>query len=291
MSRRKGIYWLASYPKSGNTWFRIILTHILSHSTSLDYINGMDTILGSTLGVNRAWINKILGFDSTLLTDEELEEARWSVYKWTISDLKTVVYNKIHDAYIYLRNKQPLIPSHGSLGAIYFIRNPLDVAISLAHHANCSVDWSIHMMGNEDFVMPLDRNHSKQLRQKLLSWSQHVQSWEGVRDLETIILRYEDMLKNPVDTFKKGLGFLQLQVSEEELKKAIEATSFTKLQQYEANFGFKEKPAIKGNFFRKGIIGDWESTLTDAQIQKVIQDHGKIMRCYGYLSETGEPTK
>lgn len=289
MPSSKGIFWLSSYPKSGNTWFRILLSRLLNQSSRLSYINDIDTILGNPTAANRGWLNKTLGFDSNLLTDDEVDQVRPAVYKWYAQQAKQDMYIKIHDAYTHLKDNTPLIPAEGCLGAIYFIRNPLDVAISLAHHAKCPIDWSIYMMGNQFFTIPLKTHKEKQIRQQLLSWSSHVQSWTTNPFIKLLVMRYEDMYSSPLETFTHSMKFLNLDISETKLQEAIEDTSFNKLQQYEKRFGFKEKPAIEGQFFRKGIVGDWRETLTEAQVQRIIHDHGELMRAYGYLDHNNQP--
>lgn len=289
MPNSKGIVWLTSYPKSGNTWFRIVLSRLLNQSTTLSYINDIDAILGSPMVANRTWMNKALGFDSTLLDDDELDQLRPAAYTWYAQQMKQTTYIKIHDAYTRVKDNIPLIPSEGCRGAVYFIRNPLDVAVSLAHHAKCPIDWSIHMMGNRDFSVPLEANKDKQIRQQLLSWSLHVQSWVSNLPIKVLVLRYEDMFFKPLETFTKGMEFLNLDTSKTALQEAIDDASFDKLQRYEQQFGFREKPAIEGHFFRKGIVGDWQNTLSEAQIQRIIDDHAEMMRAYGYLDENDQP--
>lgn len=291
MPTSKGIVWLSSYPKSGNTWFRIVLSHLLNQSPTRHYINDIDTILGSPMVANRSWMNKILGFDSSLLDDDEIDQLRPAALSWYARQIKQTTYIKTHDAYTRIKDDTPLIPSDGCLGAVYFIRNPLDVAVSLAHHAKCPIDWSIHMMGNNDFSIPMNPGNDKQIRQKLLSWSGHVQSWVAAPSpaIKVLVLRYEDMFFKPLETFSKGMAFLNIDRSQEALQEAIDDASFNTLQQHEQRFGFQEKPAIDGQFFRKGIVGDWQNTLNDSQIQRIIQDHAVIMGQYGYLDENNQP--
>ena len=93
----------------------------------------------------------------------------------------------------------------------------------------------------------------------------------------------EDMIAKPLETFNQALHFLNIDCSTSILESAITDVSFSKLQHYEKQFGFKEKPAIEGFFFRKGIAGDWKNTLTNTHIEKIIQSHGEMMEQYGYL--------
>jgi hypothetical protein len=280
----KGIVWLASYPKSGNTWFRLLLSHLLNNSTSLHFIRDVNNILGSPMLANHTWMSQVLGFDCNLLTDDELEQVRPSIYKWYAQRLERTAYIKIHDAYTYLKNDTPLIPPEGCLGAIYLVRNPLDIAISLSHHTKYPVDWCIHMMANHDFSVPF-KNNKAQVRQKLLSWSMHVKSWVTLTDIPVLVLRYEDLMFNPIDTFVRGLNFLNLDFTQSSLERALTATSFSSLQKYEQNHGFQEKPSTADKFFRKGIVGDWQQTLTPVQIDRIIHDHKECMLDYGYLDE------
>lgn len=281
MSAKKGLYWLASYPKSGNTWFRIVLANLLNTSTNPVDLNQINT---GAIASARGWIDEALGFDSAYLNHDELDQLRPDIYQWHSEQCRMDGYHKIHDAYTFVNNGRPMIPSDGCLGALYFIRNPLDVAISFANHSRCSIDKAIENMGNETFAFCKNqyRQHN-QLRQWLLSWSLHVQSWVSAQDIEVLVLRYEDMKEHPLPTFKKAIAFLRLDSSETDIENALDNARIEKLQQQEDASGFSEKPAKVARFFRKGIVGDWKNTLTSAQIDRIIRDHGDMMQCYGYL--------
>lgn len=283
----KGIFWLASYPKSGNTWFRVFLANLFSTPENPFNINQINT---GAIASCRQWIDQSLGFDSADLSFDEIDQLRPNIYQWHVEHTKTIGYHKIHDAYTYLDNNAPLIPTKGSLGALYFIRNPLDVAISFANHSCCSIDEAIDNMGNKSFSFCDSRfKQQNQLRQKLCSWSMHVESWVEAQSINLLVLRYEDMKQRPIESFTKAAYFLQLAVSEEEILQAIKNAEFDKLKAAEIEFGFREKaPAVK-HFFRKGIVDDWKNTLTETQIQRIIHDHGDIMRKYGYLDKNNNP--
>lgn len=286
MRADKGIYWLASYPKSGNTWFRIFLANLMNdYEKPLD-INQINT---GAIASARCWVDQVLGFDSSDLSMDELDWLRPSIYSWHAEHIDHIGHHKIHDAYTYVTNpasqsREPLIPLDGCLGAIYFIRNPLDVAISFANHSNCSIDKAIEYMGDERyaFCKSTSRQHN-QLRQWLLSWSLHVQSWATAKNLNLLILRYEDMLLDSVATFKRAVEFLNLDYTTTEIERALEQSNIKTLQQMEQDIGFREKPAKMARFFRKGVVDDWKTTLTAAQIARVIADHSQVMGDFGYL--------
>lgn len=281
MSENKGIYWLASYPKSGNTWFRVFLAHLLEPDGSpLD----LDDIRTGAIASAREWVDKALGFNSADLDHDELDQLRPGVYEWHAEQLNTAGYHKIHDAYTFLPCGNPLIPTKGCLGALYFVRNPLDVAISYANHANCSLDQSIQSMANPHYAFCKGRlRQYNQLRQHLLSWSSHVQSWQKQKNIPCLVLRYEDMKQNPLVTFTKAVQFLRIETSITRIQQALNYARIERLQQMEQTSGFSEKPVKTKHFFRKGIVGDWKNTLTHRQIDQIILNHGEVMRYYGYL--------
>lgn len=290
MSQDKGIVWLASYPKSGNTWFRIVLANLLSSSAEPVQLN---QIRVGMIATSRQVMERALGFDSTLMNQDELHQIRPAVYRWYGQTAIEKTYFKIHDAYSYCLNKEPLIPFESCLGVLYFIRNPLDVVLSFANHLHCTIDQSIEIMGNKSFAMlTSDKNYTGQLRQSLLSWSLHVDSWTAVENMNRLIVRYEDMNLKPMQTFKRATDFLKLGARDEDIDQALKHSQIDKLQAQEQRCGFKEKPlTLLGQFFRKGLVGDWENTLTPKQVHQVVSAHGEMMYRHGYLDAQERPVR
>ena len=97
------------------------------------------------------------------------------------------------------------------------------------------------------------------------------------------IVRYEDMISFPAETFSKALKFLNLNFSEEQVRNAIVETSFETLKKSEEQFGFKEKIQSCDTFFRQGKAGTWRAFLTELQIKKIAGDHREVMERFGYL--------
>jgi hypothetical protein len=130
-----------------------------------------------------------------------------------------------------------------------------------------------------------------QVRQVCSSWSSHVDSWTLSTEIKVFIMRYEDMHAKPLTTFTKALTFLQYDVDKKSVLQALERSRFAKLQQDEQAHGFRESAAPSKPFFRKGIVGDWENTLTERQVQQMVSHHGVVMRRFGYLDDQNNPIR
>jgi hypothetical protein len=282
----KGIIWLASYPKSGNTWFRVFLTNLLSDADTPASINE----LGSTpIASARGVFDNNIGFEASDLTADEIDRLRPELYTHLAETATEPLFMKIHDACTDVAANMPLIPSEATGGALYFIRNPLDVAVSFAHHNGTDYDNSIALMANEAFAFCRKTNRlHNQLRQKLLSWSSHVLSWIDKAPFPVCLIRYEDMKTQPLETFEKAVRFAELPHTSRQIQKALNFSSFEVVRQQEEAEGFQEKSPSAKAFFRKGKIGSWREELTEAQARQIVCDHREVMRRFGYLDDQGE---
>jgi hypothetical protein len=284
----KGIVWLASYPKSGNTWFRTFLTNFRRDADRPASINALET---AAIASDRLTLDLMLGFDSGELTCDEIDRLRPEFYLRQAQEAKETLFCKVHDAYTFLPDGRPLIPPEATDCALYFIRNPLDVAVSFAHHsATERVDRIIRHMGDADNAFcEQDFAEVGQLRQKLLTWSGHVTSWADAPGVRVLVIRYEDMKLKPEETFGAAIRFVGLPDDAVRVKKAIEFSRFEELRQQEEKTGFAERPPRAKSFFRKGEIGSWRETLSPKQARKLVADHAAVMRRFGYLNERDEP--
>lgn len=280
-----GLHWLASYPKSGNTWLRTVLRNYV--------VDGPEPVALDDLGTGaiasaRGWIDGVLGFPSADLTPEEIDRLRPDVYRWSAEAGATTGHHKIHDAW-RLIDGRPLVDGEATAGAVYVVRNPLDVAPSLASHLSCSVDRAIEHMGDPDYTLSRQgRRMRDQVPQRLGTWSGHVEGWLG-SGIPLEVLRYEDMRAEPEAAFARALAFVGLEVEPERLARAVAHSRFERLQAQEAETGFRERPAKASRFFREGRAGGWRETLSDPQVARLVEDHGPVMRRLGYLDETGAP--
>lgn len=277
----KKIIWLASYPKSGNTWFRVFLTNLLRDSDTPASINELES---TPIASARNIFDDIAGVPASELTSDEIDLIRPEIYKKIAEDSDELIYQKIHDAYTFLPDGNSLIPDSATKAAIYFVRNPLDVAVSFAHHSCVSFDNMIKSMNDRHyaFCSKTDRLHN-QLRQKLLTWSEHISSWTELPEFPVHIMKYEDMISDTYGTFSSAVKFIGLKKSKIQIEKAIRFSSFEILKEQEEQFGFKEKAPDSKSFFRKGKTESWKEELNEKQIKTIISNHKKMMKKYGYL--------
>ena len=271
------IFWIASYPKSGNTWFRAFLTNFLKNAMEPAGINELE---GSWICANRRAFDDELGIESSDLSDDEISRFRPEVYRHMAARSPETLFWKIHDAY----RSETLIPSDATGGVVYLVRNPLDVSISFAHHSRWTLDHTIEMMSRDSTMLAGTPGRlSLQLRQELLSWSNHVLSWLDQKAIPVHLVRYEDLCDRPLETFGNAIQFLGMADDPARVSRSASFSSFETLQQQEQLHGFKERPAELEFFFRKGKQGAWRDVLTQKQLDRVIRDHGAVMRRTGYL--------
>ncbi len=278
-----GIVWLASYPKSGNTWTRAFLNNLLFILNDEDPEQaGLRDITQYTLwDIAAPRYEAILGKPPTEATREEIAAARPKVQQQIADEVDGLTFVKTHNALVMDRG-HPTINLAVTSGVIYIVRNPLDVAISFAHHFGGTIDDAIHRMALSGFETPVTE---RTVHEVYGSWSQHVLSWTRRPHRALYIMRYEDMLSEPERTFGALARHLLLTPTPDQLRRAIELSSFERLRQLEDEEGFQEKPKQAERFFRAGRAGQWKKELTPAQIQRIVRAHGAQMRRFGYLDE------
>jgi hypothetical protein len=175
----------------------------------------------------------------------------------------------------------PLVTMEHTAGAIYIVRNPLDVVISYSHHYGVDIDTAIEQMNNPLMGTPTTE---MVVRQVYGSWSMNVQSWTQVPMPSLHVMRYEDMYSQPFQTFATVARFLGLNPPRERLQKAIDNSSFKALQRQERQHGFIERSA-NSRFFREGRPGQWRKALSEEQIARIVEAHREQMARFDYIPQ------
>ena len=273
---RRSLFWIASYPKSGNTWLRIFLANYLLGGDEPLSINKVG-VLGLADGDARHYERAKGGAydladpsETVALRSRFLRQANHSGPK--VALVKTHCYNSTIDGV-------PLIPPQLSRGALYVIRHPGDVALSFASHYGLSVDEAIDRMAEPKAVVGGGEGTALQFTS---DWSSHIGSWGQKQPSNTHVIRYEDMHENPRKTFGDVLKHLGVQLDPKKLTRAIKNSSFAELQKQERKEGFIENTPHQPMFFRKGKTGGWRKRLTEDQIARLRKAHRPVMQKFGY---------
>ncbi len=278
------IIWLASYPKSGNTWLRMFLKSYYQKSN--EGFKLQDTILDDF---------RTRGFPN-ILTMRHL--------KIDFNEFSEIVKNwEAMQDYLNLNNRTNFVKTHNSMctigpykfttnkntkGGIYLVRDPRDVLISYSNHIGYDYEKTFeHMEASDNYETPTTGEGDKTYKKALLgSWANNYNSWKNYKSSKILVIKYEDMVLDSYNTFKKIINYLnevdQLQVDEEKLRKAMKQTEFGELQKLEKKHGFVEKG--EGElFFRKGKTGSWKDELSTNLIKKIEKAFYKEMTELGYL--------
>jgi len=276
-----GIVWLASFPKSGNTWFRIFLANLTAGEAGPADINDLDERGG--IASNRQDFEAATLLDSGLLTPDDIDGLRPRIYERIAAEAREQRWIKAHDAYTLNSDGEPVLGRRAGRAAIYLARDPRDVAVSMAHHNNTSIDRAITTMGEADSALCRGRTgQPQQLRQQLLGWSGHVASWLDQTDVPVRLLRYEDMRADPFTTFRAALRFAERPAEDDEIRRAIRHADFDELQRQETERGFAERTSRTTLFFRTGQAGAWRGVLAPEQVARLEADHAAMMTRLGY---------
>jgi aryl sulfotransferase len=276
MSAKSGSVWLASFLKSGNTWFRIFLANLAAGEKGPADINNLDERDG--IASSRHEFEAVTMLDSGLLSDDDIDDLRPRVYESAAGNAGDRRWIKVHDAYTYTATGEPLLGRDTARAAVYLVRDPRDVAVSLAHHMSTTIENAIKLMNAADGALGYaGKGLAPQLRQKLLGWSGHVTSWLDQTDVPVHLVRYEDLRAHPAAGFGAALEFAQIPATAAEIERAIRHADFAELQRQESEKGFAERTSRTAPFFRSGRVGGWRDVLTAEQAAAVEKCHGLVM--------------
>jgi hypothetical protein len=274
------LIWLASYPKSGNTWMRSFLHNLFRNSHEPVDINDItDFCIGDS---GAQWYARRAGGRILKdMTPEEISALRPLVHRDFTTVFPDSVFVKTHN-FLGEWHGVPLHTMEVTAGGIYVLRNPLDVAISVSHHFGETIDEAIEHLANDKMCTGGNETHVLEVHR---SWSTHVKSWTEHPSPQLLVLRYEDLLHKPRKYFKQVANFLGLKPSTERLERAIRNSSFKTLKAIEQKKGFKERSKRSESFFREGRSDQWREVLTPDQVRRIIRDHHEQMERFGYIPD------
>jgi hypothetical protein len=267
---------------------RVLLSNLISGAAAPENINRLS--LQSPLAGSRSLFEDETLLESQLLRPDEADRLRPAVYQaFAASGDGGAVFMKAHDAWTRLADGAPLL-GRSARGALYFVRDPRDVAVSFACFQARDFDELIRDMNCTRTVLGPNEAH---LRQRLGDWSGHVRSWLEQTDIPVYLVRYEDLLGDAEDVLRGVLRFLGGTFdgnSDEALAiaRAVRHAAFRSLQQQERETGFRERGRTErllkdgGPFFREGRAGSWRRRLNEEQVRRIETAHAATMTRLGY---------
>ena len=278
------IIWIASYPKSGNTYLRsFISSYYFSKKGKFDF----------NLLLN------VLQFPSLKFTKKNIYSEYEASQNWIFNQNQFFLNNKVH----FIKTHNTLEEFKGNkftsnqqtLGAIYIVRDPRNVLSSLTHHYSLNYEQAFKKIMDENAsLLEKSSNNDHSNFTFLGSWSNHYKSWKNTTEFKTLFIKYEDLEDNKYETFKKVVNFInrikskELKIDEKKLLNSIRSTNFTNLKNKEQNEGFEES-VISSNgekkpFFNLGFNNRWQKILPKNILNQLNKNLQKELNDLGYNS-------
>ncbi len=273
---------IASYPKSGNTWTRMVFEK-LRHGLEFS-LNNLD---GSFQGIHRRMLfDRMFPVNAAELWPEEVENMLPSMYRQLSAETAGQAIIKVHDNVRRTPSGEWVYPPECVSAAIYLTRHPFDVAVSNANHFGIGIESAIAFLA-EDVTPGIATWLPESLDQYFGTWSQNVSSWLDRAPYPLAVARYEDLLADPIPEFARLARAAGFSAAPDEIARAVEASGFAQLQTEETRYGFNERPDTCSLFFRSGRLRSWEGVLDEALREQLLRDHGAVMRRMGYTADGG----
>ncbi len=286
------IIWLASYPKSGNTWVRFFIISLLA---------------GDKDNINLSHLKAITSFPTKsqfegLVKDFKslVEVAKnWQIAQKKINFDKKIKFLKTHNMLNRYKNSF-FTDNENTLGTIYIARDPRNIITSLKNHFSYTeYDEAKKFLFNENQAIVLSNSQEKkiknqdnfQLPQFVGSWQTHYKSWKNMKK-NLLLIKYENLIKTPDLEFVKIAKFLEkmlkIRFTKEQIEKSIYLSSFDKLQKMEEKKGFIESTenkltGQKNKFFYLGPKNDWRKILDKEIADEISSRFEPEMKELGYL--------
>lgn len=276
------IMWIASYPKSGNTWMRALLSCYLFdeyHDKNQDVFSKMKIIKS---------FPKKFAFKG-IIDENFLIKNKLGAYKYYIQAQEKI--NKDPNLHIIKThnfcgslNGHDFTNKQNTIGSIYIVRDPRDVAVSYASFASISYEESVNLLLNDNRISFVDKYYPE----VRLSWKSHLTSWLSF-PAPRLLVKYEDLLKNTAGILRDTIIFInqffnnKIIIDEDKITRVVNECNFSKLQNLEEKIGFDESFIKQNKFFRKGKEKSWENILSENLIKQIENNFSKEMKKLNYI--------
>ena len=278
------IIWIASYPKCGNTWVRSLLSAYYFTKDGEFNFNLLKNI--------KQFPSK--DFFETRVTSVEEASAMWIPIQKKIKETRKLYFLKTHNVYGAYKGNNFTTPEY-TLGAINIVRDPRNVITSLMNHYSIDEEEALKMLSSVHRNLR-DKNDKDDYSNYsfISSWSNNYNSWKISKNINKILIKYEDLEKKRLETFSKILNFVNKLINKDneidtnKLIKSISSTNFDVLKRREKVEGFNE--AVYSNdrgerkpFFNLGNKNNYKKLLKNETVKSIEKKFEKEMIELGYL--------
>ena len=282
------IIWIASYPKSGNTWIRSLLASYLFSKNGSFNFNLLKYIHQYSVGMVSNNLQKTS-------TPEDRISKNWIPHQVLINSDKKIHFLKTHNALCTINNNK-FTDKLNTAACIYIVRDPRNLVTSLSHHYELDYKNAIRFITNKrKIIFPKtlsNKNDNHNDFNFIGDWSGHYNSWKNISFCPIKIIKYEDLLADTRNIFISILKFIskftKLDFKEEKISNALKTTNFDNLRRIEKEENFEEsitstKTNKKVKFFNLGKDNDWRRLLDKPTILEVEKKFKKEMNELNYI--------
>ena len=279
------IIWIASYPKSGNTWIRAMLSAYFYSNDGNFFFELLDNI--KEFPKHSEYLNKISAGKNLVEIAKEWIPAQAML---NLKSRTSTIFLKTHSAICSIDGSD-FTDEKNTLAALYIVRDPRNVVSSLSNHFNLSIEKSLELIVDKNKTISNPTNKNKNIGLTVLSnWKTNYQSWRDWKSIKVKIIKYEDLIYSTKNIFIDILNFfkefMKIEFNENKIKNVIQSTEFKRLKLFEQKYGFNESAAMfdqSKSFFNLGPHNDWKKLLDKKTSEKICEYFEDEMKELEYI--------
>jgi hypothetical protein len=279
------IIWLASYPKSGNTWVRSIVAALMYTEDgifSFDLLNQIKQFPSK---------NHFKSFTNDFGNIHEIKKY-WVSAQDLINLDKEVKFLKTHHINCKI-DQYNFTNKSNTMATIYIVRDPRNLVNSISNHYSKSVEESKKFLQTPNYISGFKKDgglEKDNLKTLLGTWDEHYRFWKNNNE-NFLLIKYEDLIHNTNSVLNKIIKFIKkftpIQTNEIKNKNIIRTTAFKYLKNLEEKGDFNENAYEsinkKKKFFNLGPKNDWKNILDKKIIGEIETKFAAEMKDLGYL--------
>ena len=256
------IFWIASYPKSGNTWLRSLLSSYFYSRDGIFNQNLLENI--AQFPERRHFVD--FNYDSKVVTDTS---KFWIKAQEKINENNKLNFFKTHNILGSINNEN-FTNKKNTAGALYIVRDPRNVITSIQNHYELTKDEALKfMLSEKKYIYDYHTKDDFSDFQFISSWEKNYKSWLNQKIFPVKLIRYEDLNDKTLNILKEIIEFIQNTMEEKiefnylKAQNSVKSTNFENMKNIEQNHGFLESVLSKNDtkkipFFHLGPKNNWK---------------------------------